>query len=324
MLTNQKVQKPYAGLSLDLDNEWSYLKTHGDASWQGYPSFLHLVMPRILSVLNEFDLKITFFIVGRDAEIEKNRGYFSSIVNAGHEIGNHSHNHEPWTRGNESEYEIAHAEDLIEQASGIRPRGYRGAGYSMSNATLEILTRRGYKYDTSTLPTFLGPLARAYYFLNTSLNAKQKEERGTLFGSFRDGLRPLKPYLWQVGNLTIPEIPVTTIPFVRMPFHFSYLLYISSYSPSLARFYWRSGLRACRLAGVEPALLLHSLDFLGHDDVTSLSFFPGMDLRAEVKIERIRNYLADLAEGHHVLPMEKYADTLQTRGHLETRLPDFH
>ena len=323
MSTEHREAKPYAGLSLDLDNEWSYLKTHGDEAWKEYPSFFSIVMPRVLSVLAEFDLKITFFIVGRDAEIQKNHEVLASIVNAGHEIGNHSHNHEPWMRDSDSEHEIAHAEELIQQATGIRPRGFRGAGYSMSNETLKILTQRGYKYDTSTLPTFLGPLARAYYFMNTSLSARQKEERGTLFGSFRDGLRPLKPYLWQVGTLTLPEIPVTTIQFVRIPFHFSYLLYISSYSPSLARFYWRSALRACRLRGVEPALLLHSLDFLGHDDRTSLSFFPGMNLRAEIKVGRIRHYLADLVEAHHVLPMEKFLDTLQPRMHLQTKVPDF-
>src|SRR5208283_1417613 len=112
MSSTTNVVKPYAGLSLDLDNEWSYLKTHGDASWQEYPSFLHLVMPRILSTLADFDLKITFFVVGRDAEVEKNREIFASIVNGGHEIGNHSHDHEPWTRGSQSEYEIAHAEEL--------------------------------------------------------------------------------------------------------------------------------------------------------------------------------------------------------------------
>jgi hypothetical protein len=323
MSTNPEVVKPYAGLSIDLDNEWSYLKTHGDTTWREYPSFFHIVMPRVLSVLAEFDLKITCFVVGRDAEFEKNREVFASIVDAGHEIGNHSHNHEPWMREGDAEEEIQKAEELIEQATGVLPRGFRGAGYSMSNQTLKILLQRGYKYDTSTLPTFLGPIARAYYFMNTMLSTQQKEERSTLFGSFRDGLRPVKPYLWQIGTSTIPEIPVTTIPFVRIPFHFSYLLYISSYSPSLARFYWRSALYACRLAGVEPALLLHSLDFLGNDDVTSLSFFPGMNLCAEVKLERIRHYLEDLVSGHRVLSMEKYSDTLQPRMHLKTRIPDF-
>ena len=29
--------KPIASLSLDLDNKWSYLKTHGDAGWDSFP-----------------------------------------------------------------------------------------------------------------------------------------------------------------------------------------------------------------------------------------------------------------------------------------------
>ena len=28
----------YASLSLDLDNQWSYMKTHGDDGWESYPS----------------------------------------------------------------------------------------------------------------------------------------------------------------------------------------------------------------------------------------------------------------------------------------------
>jgi peptidoglycan/xylan/chitin deacetylase (PgdA/CDA1 family) len=226
-------------------------------------------------------------------------------------------------REDDTEQEISQAEELIEQATGVRPRGYRGPGYSLSNQILRVLVQRGYTYDSSTLPTFLGPMARAYYFMSTSLSSQQKEERGTLFGSFRDGLRPLKPYLWQVGASTITEMPVTTFPLFRMPFHFSYVLYISSYSPVLAQFYWRSALRACRVAGVAPVLLLHPLDFLGSDDVTSLSFFPGMKMTSGVKLERIRDYLADLVSAHTVLPLEKFADALGSGVKLKTRYPDF-
>ena len=59
-----------ASLSLDLDNQWTYMRTHGDAGWESYPSYLDLVVPRVLRALAERDLKITFFIVGRDAAIE--------------------------------------------------------------------------------------------------------------------------------------------------------------------------------------------------------------------------------------------------------------
>ena len=71
--------KQIASLSLDLDNQWSYMKTHGDAGWETFPSYLDLVVPRALSFLNERNLNITFFIVGQDAALEQNREAISSI-----------------------------------------------------------------------------------------------------------------------------------------------------------------------------------------------------------------------------------------------------
>ena len=88
--------KPVASLSLDLDNQWSYMKTHGDDGWSSFPTYLDWAVPRILEFLDERDLKITFFIVGQDAEIEKNVPALRAIGDAGHEVGNHSFNHEPW------------------------------------------------------------------------------------------------------------------------------------------------------------------------------------------------------------------------------------
>ncbi len=43
--------KSIASLSLDLDNRWSYLKTHGDASWESFPSYLDLLVPLVLDML---------------------------------------------------------------------------------------------------------------------------------------------------------------------------------------------------------------------------------------------------------------------------------
>src|SRR3982750_647036 len=88
--------KNIASLSLDLDNKWSYMKTHGDAGWETYPSYLDVVVPRALQFLKERGLSITFFIVGQDAALQVNREAIASIAAAGHEIGNHSFSHEPW------------------------------------------------------------------------------------------------------------------------------------------------------------------------------------------------------------------------------------
>ena len=45
----KKMTLPIASLSLDLDNKWSYLKTHGDPGWEGFPSYFDTVVPRFLS-----------------------------------------------------------------------------------------------------------------------------------------------------------------------------------------------------------------------------------------------------------------------------------
>src|SRR5713101_9262126 len=91
-----QTNKPIASLSLDLDNQWSYMKTHGDAGWESLPSYLDIVVPRVLRLLKEKGLTITFFIVGLDADQERNHAVLRSIAEAGHEIGNHSFQHEPW------------------------------------------------------------------------------------------------------------------------------------------------------------------------------------------------------------------------------------
>jgi peptidoglycan/xylan/chitin deacetylase (PgdA/CDA1 family) len=318
-------RKGRASLSLDLDNLWSYMKTHGDAGWESYPTYLDIVVPRFLRMLKEHDLRITVFVVGQDAALARNRAALASIPQAGHEVGNHSFRHEPWLhRYSKAEIaeEIARAEAAIEDATGVRPTGFRGPGYSLSEDVLEVLAARGYAYDCSTFPTFIGPLARAYYFMTAKLAAEQKDERKILFGGMRDGLRPLHPYRWRLGERQLLEIPVTTMPGLRAPFHFSYLHWLAGFSDGLADAYFRLSMMACRVRGLEPSLLLHPLDFMGGDDEAKLSFFPGMTETAVVKLNRMERWLGMLAAKFEVIPMGEHAQALLA-SRLPEREPDF-
>jgi len=318
------VTKPVCSLSLDLDNQWSYMKTHGDAGWESFPSYLDVVVPRFLEVLDRWGLKITVFVVGQDAALERNQAAIRSLVAAGHEVGNHSFRHEPWLHlygDAEIDDEIARAEQVIEGVAGQRPRGFRGPGYSLSRSTLAILARRGYLYDASTLPTYLGPLARAYYFLTSRLASEEKEQRKQLFGSWRDGLRPVKAYRWRLADAQLLEIPVTTMPVFKLPFHFSYLLYIATYSPALALLYFRTALLLCRLTRTEPSLLLHPLDFLGLADVPELAFFPAMKLDAARKLALLDRAFRVLSASHTAVPLGEHAARLQQDPRLAVRTP---
>lgn len=301
---------PLASLSLDLDNKWSYMKTHGDAGWEQFPSYLDLVVPRALKFLRERNLRITFFIVGQDAALEKNRAALELIAPAGHEIGNHSFHHEPWLHRYteaETENELAMAEAEIERVTGQRPIGFRGPGFSLSPTTLRVLARRGYQYDASTFPTFLGPLARAYYFMTAKLSPEEMEKRKALFGKFRDGLQSVKPYRWQVDGATLVEIPVTTMPIFKLPIHVSYLLYLGSLAPPVALRYFQTALALCRLTGTQPSLLLHPLDFLGIDDTPDLAFFPAMRQPAEKKLQLVSEALRLLSAQFQVVTLQEHA-----------------
>lgn len=316
---------PIASLSLDLDNKWSYMKTHGDAGWEDFPSYLDTVVPRALKFLGERDLTITFFIVGKDASLPNNHRSLASIAEAGHEIGNHSFGHEPWLHlytKPELIEEFERSEEAIEAATGKRTVGFRGPGYSLSSTVLEVLVDRNYVYDCSTLPTFIAPLARAYYFFaSPEMSDEERAKRKRLFGRFSDGFQTLKPHIREVGDRDIVEIPVTTLPVVKTPIHASYVLYLASFSKPLALTYWNMALAMCRMTGVQPSLLLHPLDFLCGDDARELKFFPGMNLKIDRKLEILSSILGSFSRSFNPVSMIEHANAVRLSagiGHSRT------
>jgi peptidoglycan-N-acetylglucosamine deacetylase len=303
--------KPLLSLGLDLDNLWSYMKIHGDPGWESHPSYLDALAELLEQFTARHKVRLTIFVVGQDAALDKNAQAFARLAALGHEMGNHSFKHEPWFHlyaRPEIEDEIARTEDAIEKATGQRPKGFRGPGYSLSPDTLRVLAARHYLYDCSTLPTFLGPLARAYYFWKSrGMPEAEREKRSKLFGGFKDGLQPIRPYAWNVDGRRIVELPVTTMPLVRVPFHMSYLLYLSRFSSLAASTHFATSLAMCRWGGITPSFLLHPLDFLGCDKIKELAFFPGMDLPTARKLEFVDAGIEKLKRSFEVVSLEEAA-----------------
>ena len=316
--------KGLASVSLDLDDLWSYLKVQGNPAWSARPTYLGKFLPLALDALDAAGIRITFFIVGADAARPEHRDVMPLITARGHEVGNHSFEHDSWlhTYTPEAlELEIVRAEEAIGEATGMRPLGFRGPGYSWTPGLLSLLAARGYLYDASTLPTFIGPLARWYYFRTARLSAADRQTRRLLFGRFRDGFRPLSAHLLRLTDTaSILEIPVTTMPLTRTPFHLSYLLYLSRVSRTAMRAYLRTALALCARRGVEPSFLLHPLDLLGADDVADLSFFPGMDLPGELKREIFSEVIGEIVARFRPVPMSEHARSLLRRGVPERRI----
>lgn len=313
-------------LSLDLDNKWCYLRTFGKDSWETFPTYLPLVVPRILDFFESRDVKITFYIVGKDATIEENSEALKSIARAGHELGNHSFFHEPWLHlYTEEEFteDLRKSEEAIEAVTGIKVSSFRGPGYSLTPMTLKVLKARGYEFDATAFPNLLNPLARAYLFATTELSDEEKKRRKALFGSFSDAFRPVKPYQWNIDGERLLELPVTTMPIFKIPIHFSYLTYLGIFSTALARAYLATAIFMCRVTGTEPSLLLHPLDFMGREDDSELSDFPGMKLPVAKKLELMSLFVDRLAESFEPMTMGEHVAAIRATRTLKTFEPEF-
>jgi len=299
------------------------MKIHGDNNWKNYPSYLNTFVPYILNILKELNLKITFFVVGKDAAINENSDVLKMISNF-HEIGNHSFNHESWLHlysKDEIKDEISKAEEAIEKITGEMTNGFRGPGFSWNNDLIEILTQKGYLYDASILPTFIGPLARLYYFKSTNLSEEEKLYRKELFGKFKDGFRKLKPFYWELNSgKKILEIPVSTIPFFKTPFHLSYLIYLNNISPLLRSVYFETAIKLCKLTGSEPSFLLHPLDLIGGDQIKELAFFPGMNIKSDNKIQLFFEIVKELKNNFHLVNMSAHAKQVIKRKNIKSRI----
>lgn len=317
------MSKPRLSLSLDLDNLWSYLKIKGDPSWESYPSYLNSFIPYFLDLLDEKKLSITFFIVGQDAAFPKNRNLMQEIVRRGHEVANHTFSHEPWLHiytEEELKNEIVKAEEAIFETTGEVPRGFRGPGFTWSISLFELLSKRGYIYDSSTLPTYIGPLARLYYFWVTRLDKQSQEDRKKLFGSFWDGWRSVNPYLWSLpSGKQLLELPVTTIPIIKTPFHLSYLMYLCTFSPGLAKTYLNTAYHTCKLSGVAPNFLLHPPDFMDDTQIPEMNFFPGVKYPKEMKKEFFFQIIDTFSQHYTLSNMSSRAlENLEDHHYLKT------
>ncbi len=302
--------KPFASISLDLDNQWSYMKTHGDDGWQSFPSYFDRFVPDFLQILDSFGLKITFFVIGQDAALEKNRIFLKLIASSGHEIANHSFNHDPFIQlynKEELTEEILKAEKAIVDATGIKPIGFRGPGFSWGKNLFEVLMKNGYLYDASTFPTFIGPLARKFYFSSAKLTPGEKEKLKNLYGGFTEGFRPINPYFWQINGGKIREIPVSTFPVLKLPIHLSYLLYLAKFSEKIMFLYLNTAIKMAKITNTEMSFLLHPTDILGGDIVPELKFFPGMELPTVRKKEIFSKILTSLKNNFTLVPMKEHA-----------------
>lgn len=94
--------------------------------------------PKILEILKKRNLKAIFFVLGLQAE--KYPHLVKQIHEAGHEIGNHTYNHKNMAQLSEEQirYQLEKTNQLIENATGERPRFLRPPYGALNKQVLRI------------------------------------------------------------------------------------------------------------------------------------------------------------------------------------------
>jgi polysaccharide deacetylase family protein (PEP-CTERM system associated) len=145
-------------LTIDLEDYYQATAFAGGekpADQVAYASRVETNTGRVLELLGRANAFATFFTVGSVAE--KFPGMIRRIANAGHELACHSYAHrEVFTLTREEFREDTYrAKSIIEDAAGLRVRGYRAPSFSITNSTgwaFEILADLGFSYDSSIFP----------------------------------------------------------------------------------------------------------------------------------------------------------------------------
>ena len=123
--------------------------------WDRYESRVERNTYRILDLLDEYQTKATFFVLGWIAE--RQAQLIRAIDNRGHEVASHGYAHQRiYTQPPEQFHEeTRRSKHIIEDTLGHPIFGYRAASYSITAKSLwalDILQETGFAYDSSIFP----------------------------------------------------------------------------------------------------------------------------------------------------------------------------
>ncbi|GJL76253.1 XrtA system polysaccharide deacetylase [Nitrosomonas sp.] len=124
-------------------------------SWDSIPCRIESSMDRILSLLDEKQIKATFFTLGWIAE--RYPEMIRRMVDNGHELASHGWGHARVTELTQAEFkeDISRCKMLLEDISGQVVQGYRAPSFSINNHNLwalDCLAEAGYRYSSSIYP----------------------------------------------------------------------------------------------------------------------------------------------------------------------------
>jgi polysaccharide deacetylase family protein (PEP-CTERM system associated) len=124
-------------------------------SWDEQESRLDVGMERIFGALERHRTHATFFFLGWIAE--RHPAWVTRCLEAGHEVASHGYDHQfLWDLGETGfDEDLARTEQALAAAGAGKPKGFRACTFTVTERSwwaFDVLTRRGYEYDSSVHP----------------------------------------------------------------------------------------------------------------------------------------------------------------------------
>jgi polysaccharide deacetylase family protein (PEP-CTERM system associated) len=123
--------------------------------WDSFTSRVEANTEAILSLLEDRNVRATFFILGWVAH--RHPGLVKKLADKGHEIASHGYSHETITGQTPGLFreDIRRAKQILEDTIGAPVYGYRAPSFTITRDTqwaLPVLVEEGYVYDSSIFP----------------------------------------------------------------------------------------------------------------------------------------------------------------------------
>jgi len=142
-------------LTIDLE-DWHQLMHRRLTGEESRPTPTVLATThRLLDMLDEAEVRATFFVVGNVAETYPE--LVREVVRRGHEVGSHTHSHELIFRMEPSAFKADVERSLVklQDLTGQPVLGFRAPEFSVGHLRhwcFEILVELGFRYDSSVFP----------------------------------------------------------------------------------------------------------------------------------------------------------------------------
>ena len=145
-------------MSIDVEDYFQvsafepYIKKN---QWDNLPHRVENNTHKILDILEDRQIKATFFTLGWVAE--RYPSIVKRIVADGHELACHGYEHIRVTEQTPDQFrsDVYKAKNILEQQSGKEIKGYRAGSYSIGASNLwalNVLQEMGFKYSSSIYP----------------------------------------------------------------------------------------------------------------------------------------------------------------------------